>query len=187
MGRLSGNMLGGRLECEPFAYVPGNPEFILSMKFSGLPMKEAVRVLSSFEGEAEGFLKGVLEFQIGREDVHLLKGFFKLDGEKQARLRYSPEDGLTKGLAPDSAEFLEMKRAQEYLADILLHSLEIELSNAQKNLNPIVVRMAGKPASGDGQVDFEFALPQSENVKILRQWARQIESLFLPQIQKSTL
>ncbi len=183
VGRLWGNILGARVECEPFAYVPGNPEFTLSMKFSELPIKEAARVLSGFEGEAEGFLEGVLEFKIGREGVHLLKGFFELDGERQARLRYSREDGLSKGLAPGSAEFLEMKRAQEYLADILLHSLEIELSDPQINLNPIDVRIAGNPASGTGPVDFELALPQSENVKIIRQWARQIESLFLPQIQ----
>ncbi len=187
VSRLSGNILGGRFECEPFAYVPGNPDFILSLKFSGLPLQEAARELSRFEGEAEGFLEGILEFQIVREDVHLLKGYFELDGEQVARLRYSPGDGLSEGLALDSAEFLEMKQAQDYLADILLQSLEIELSDPQKNLKTIVVRVAGKPASGDGQVDFELALPQSENVKILRRWVHQIEALFLPQIQKSTL
>ncbi len=187
INHLSGNILGGRMECEPFAFEPGHPEFALSMRFTGLSIKEAGQVIADFQGEAEGSLKGVLVFQIGREDVHLVKGSFELEGEQPARLQYSLKERLTKGLEPDSAEFLEINRVQEYLTDISVHSLQIELSDPRKNAKPILVRVVGDPQSNDGPVDIELALQKSEFAKSLHKWIRLIETFFLTEIQNSSL
>jgi len=178
--RLVGGLLGGRVECEPFEFEAGNPEFTLSMQFSGLALSESGRVIPGFKGEASGFLKGKLRIQVSGEGVVLEDGDFELeDGRGLASIRYFPTGDLSTDLAQDSVEYLEMEEIEKSRMGLSLETLSIQFFDSEKYPFPVVLRISGKSSLADGQKPVDFTLKRRKMVEKILKWSHQIGSIFL--------
>ncbi len=177
---LSGSLLRGRVECDAFEFDPGNPEFTLTMQFSGIELSEVVKKVPGFEGEASGLLKGQLRIQVGEKGVILEGGGFELEeGGGAAGIRFSPTGELTGGLARNSAEYLEMEEIEKSLVNLSLESLSLELFGSPESPDPVILKISGKSDLGEGQNNVAFTLKRRETVGKISKWSQQIGSIFL--------
>lgn len=184
---LVGDIFGGKVACQPFKYEPSSPDLELSFQFTMLALERVGRAIPGFQGDEQGFLKGNLLLHIGENEATMYEGNFELEGNQAARVRYSQKGELTKGLEPDSAEFLEMKQLEESLADLSLEEFSVRFSNRQKDPYPMVLHLSGKPNFVEDQDSVDFTLKRREPMEIIQKWSQQIGSLFLPDRENSSL
>jgi len=157
-------LFDGEVSGESFSWTrEKDKQALVNLKLSQIQLDQLVAAVPQFEGELSGSASGNLILGIGKSGLLVGGGELSLDRSSSARLSYSLNGLLTKGLEEGTPAYEQYQLAERALEDLKLQRFQIKFFPEDKASNPIILAFYGESKQENMTVPVDYTLNVNTN------------------------
>jgi hypothetical protein len=152
---------GGRIAAEPFTFFPQRSELEAVLLADGLVVEQLLALAQDVPAQATGLVDGRVPLRIDGSGIRLGTGWLELKPGAYAEVSFKAEGLLTRGAAPNSAQFAVLKKIEAGLLRLKLSALRLDIRPPKAPAGrSAIIHLAGEP------VDREVKAPVTLDLNV---------------------
>lgn len=137
---------GGRLAAEPFRFFPRQNELEAVLLVDGLVVEQVLALAKDVPAKATGRVDGRVPLRIDSAGIRLGTGWLELKRGVYAEVQFNADGLLTRGVAPNSAQYTVLKKIEAGLLRLKLAELRLDIRPPKAPAGrSAIIHLAGSP------------------------------------------
>lgn len=137
---------GGRLAAEPFRFFPRQNELEAVLLVDGLVVEQVLALAKDVPANATGRVDGRVPLRIDSAGIRLGTGWLELRRGVYAEVQFNADGLLTRGVAPNSAQYPVLKKIEAGLLRLKLAELRLDIRPPKAPAGrSAIIHLAGSP------------------------------------------
>ncbi len=152
---------GGKLAAEPFKFFPHLSELEAVLLVDGVVVEQVLALVKDVPAQATGLVDGRVPLRIDGSGIRLGTGWLELKRGAYAEVKFNAEGLLTRGAAPNSAQYAVLKKIEAGLLRLKLSALRLDIRPPKAPAGrSATIHLAGEP------VDREVKAPVTLDLNV---------------------
>jgi len=137
---------GGRLAAEPFRFFPRQNELEAVLLVDGLVVEQVLALAKDVPAKATGRVDGRVPLRIDSAGIRLGTGWLELKRGVYAEVQFNADGLLTRGVAPNGAQYAVLKKIEAGLLRLKLAELRLDIRPPKAPPGrSAIIHLAGSP------------------------------------------